>query len=60
MSQVLLFIICQGDCIVIVMGLCMLFVCQVMVFYGVLVIDLGKMVVGEMLVCSDIFVEVIE
>lgn len=43
---------CDGDCIVIVVGFRMFFVKMVIYFYGVLVVDLGKMVVNELLICN--------
>lgn len=60
MGQVLSLVIRQGDRIVIVSGLRTFFVRQATVFYGIFAVDLGKMVVGELLVRSEIFVEVIE
>ncbi len=60
MSQALPLITRQGDCIAIVTGLRTPFARQATAFHGVPAIDLGKMVVGEMLARSDIPAEVIE
>lgn len=60
MSQALPLIIRQGDRIAIVTGLRTPFSRQATAFHGVPAIDLGKMVVGEMLARSDIPAEVIE
>lgn len=60
MSQALPLITRQGDRIAIVTGLRTPFARQATAFHGVLAIDLGKMVVGEMLARSDIPAEVIE
>lgn len=60
MSQALPLITRQGDRIAIVTGLRTPFARQATAFHGVPAIDLGKMVVGEMLARSDIPAEVIE
>lgn len=60
MSQALPLITRQGDRIAIVAGLRTPFARQATAFHGVPAIDLGKMVVGEMLARSDIPAEVIE
>ena len=60
MSQALPLITRQGDRIAIVTGLRTPFSRQATAFHGVPAIDLGKMVVGEMLARSDIPAEVIE
>lgn len=60
MSQALPLITRQGDRIAIVTGLRTPFARQATAFHGVPAVDLGKMVVGEMLARSDIPVEAIE
>ncbi|MEO3739581.1 acetyl-CoA C-acyltransferase FadI [Kosakonia sp. WA-90] len=60
MSQALPLVTRQGDRIAIVSGLRTPFARQATVFHGVPAIDLGKMVVGEMLARSEIPPEVIE
>lgn len=60
MSQALPLITRQGDRIAIVRGLRTPFARQATVFHGVPAVDLGKMVVGEMLARSDIPADVIE
>ncbi|MDV5357483.1 acetyl-CoA C-acyltransferase FadI [Kosakonia sp. SMBL-WEM22] len=60
MSQALPLVTRQGDRIAIVCGLRTPFVRQATAFHGVPAIDLGKMVVGEMLARNDIPPEVIE
>lgn len=60
MSQALPLITRQGDRIAIVTGLRTPFARQATAFHGVPAVDLGKMVVGEMLARSDIPAEVIE
>ena len=60
MSQALPLITRQGDRIAIVSGLRTPFARQATVFHGVPAIDLGKMVVGELLARSEIPPEIIE
>ncbi|MDP9767469.1 UNVERIFIED_ORG: acetyl-CoA acyltransferase [Atlantibacter hermannii] len=60
MSQALPLVTRQGDRIAIVCGLRTPFVRQATAFHGVPAIDLGKMVVGEMLARNEIPPEVIE
>lgn len=60
MSQALPLVTRQGDRIAIVSGLRTPFARQATVFHGVPAIDLGKMVVGEMLARSEIPPDVIE
>ncbi|BBS38124.1 hypothetical protein WP5S18E01_29710 [Enterobacter cloacae] len=60
MSQALPLITRQGDRIAIVSGLRTPFVRQATAFHGIPAVDLGKMVVGEMLARSEIPPEVIE
>jgi len=60
MSQALPLITRQGDRIAIVSGLRTPFARQATAFHGIPAVDLGKMVVGEMLARSDIPPEVIE
>lgn len=60
MSQALPLITRQGDRIAIVTGLRTPFARQATAFHGVPAVDLGKMVVGEMLARNDIPAEVIE
>lgn len=60
MSQALPLVTRQGDRIAIVSGLRTPFARQAMVFHGVPAIDLGKMVVGELLARSEIPPEIIE
>jgi acetyl-CoA acyltransferase len=60
MSQALPLITRQGDRIAIVSGLRTPFARQATAFHGVPAVDLGKMVVGEMLARSEIPPEVIE
>jgi acetyl-CoA acyltransferase len=60
MSQALPLITRQGDRIAIVSGLRTPFARQATAFHGIPAVDLGKMVVGEMLARSEIPPEVIE
>ncbi|WP_354690187.1 acetyl-CoA C-acyltransferase FadI [Phytobacter sp. RSE-02] len=60
MSQALPLVTRQGDRIAIVSGLRTPFARQATVFHGVPAIDLGKMVVGELLARSEIPPEIIE
>ena len=60
MSQALPLITRQGDRIAIVSGLRTPFARQATVFHGIPAVDLGKMVVGEMLARSEIPPEIIE
>jgi len=60
MSQALPLVTRQGDRIAIVSGLRTPFARQATVFHGIPAIDLGKMVVGEMLARSEIPPDVIE
>jgi acetyl-CoA acyltransferase len=60
MSQALPLITRQGDRIAIVSGLRTPFARQATAFHGVPAVDLGKMVVGEMLARSDIPADIIE
>ncbi|VUS51146.1 acetyl-CoA C-acyltransferase FadI [Klebsiella huaxiensis] len=60
MSQALPLVTRQGDRIAIVSGLRTPFARQATAFHGIPAVDLGKLVVGEMLARSDIPVEIIE
>lgn len=60
MSQALPLITRQGDRIAIVTGLRTPFARQATAFHGIPAVDLGKMVVGEMLARSDIPAQAIE
>ncbi len=60
MGQVLPLVTRQGDRIAIVSGLRTPFARQATAFHGIPAVDLGKMVVGELLARSEIPAEVIE
>lgn len=60
MSQALLLVTCQGDRIAIVSGLRTPFARQATAFHGIPAVDLGKMVVGELLARSEIPADAIE
>ncbi|MDG1644634.1 acetyl-CoA C-acyltransferase FadI [Klebsiella huaxiensis] len=60
MSQALPLVTRKGDRIAIVSGLRTPFARQATAFHGIPAVDLGKLVVGEMLARSDIPVEIIE
>ncbi|HCB1498144.1 TPA: acetyl-CoA C-acyltransferase FadI [Klebsiella michiganensis] len=60
MSQALPLVTRQGDRIAIISGLRTPFARQATAFHGIPAVDLGKLVVGEMLARSDIPVEIIE
>lgn len=60
MSQALPLVTRQGDRIAIVSGLRTPFARQATAFHGIPAVELGKMVVGELLARSEIPAEVIE
>jgi acetyl-CoA acyltransferase len=60
MSQALPLVTRQGDRIAIVSGLRTPFARQATAFHGIPAVDLGKMVVGELLARSEIPADVIE